>query len=184
MSLTQTLKTHQTTQKLICLSRQLEIKIAHCSWEIFVTMSHTLSPPSRDSAFTHNPISLQPSRWHTAFSHTQPLSHPASLSHSASLTPGLSLTLSLSHVATRMPQGWDRRLGLICDLIGVGFDGVGLICDLWFVVVGLFCGVLWVCFMVAVVSLVVAVLCWCWLYCVGVGFCFFFFCSTTINLYN
>ena len=33
---------------------------------------------------------------------------------------------------------WFRCLGLICDLIGVGFDGVGLICDLW----------LWVCFMV------------------------------------
>ena len=33
---------------------------------------------------------------------------------------------------------WFRCLGLICDLIGVGFDGVGLICDLW----------LWVCFVV------------------------------------
>ena len=45
----------------------------------------------------------------------------------------------------------------------MGFGGVGLICDLW----------LWVCFMVAVGLLVVAVLCW-WC-CVGVGLCFFFF---------
>ena len=44
---------------------------------------------------------------------------------------------------------WFRCLGLICDLIGVGFGGVGLICDLW----------LWVCFMVAVSLLVVAMLC-------------------------
>ena len=36
-------------------------------------------------------------------------------------------------------------------------------------VVGLFCGVLWVCFMVAVGLLVVAVLCWRWIV------CFFFF---------
>ena len=33
---------------------------------------------------------------------------------------------------------WFQCLGLICDLIGVGFGGVGLICDLW----------LWVCFVV------------------------------------
>ena len=39
-------------------------------------------------------------------------------------------------------------------------------------VVGLFCGVLWVCFMVAVGLLVVAMLCW-WC-CVGIGLCFFF----------
>ena len=44
-------------------------------------------------------------------------------------------------------------------------------------VVGLFCGVLWVCFMVAVGLLVVAMLCW-WC-CVGVGLCFFFFGSAT-----
>ena len=31
---------------------------------------------------------------------------------------------------------WFRCLGLICDLIGMGFGGVGLICDLC----------LWVCF--------------------------------------
>ena len=40
-------------------------------------------------------------------------------------------------------------------------------------VVGLFCGVLWVCFMVAMGLFVVAVLFW-WCY-VGVGLCFFFF---------
>ena len=38
---------------------------------------------------------------------------------------------------------------------------------------GLFCGVLWVCFIVAVGLLVVVMLCW-WC-CVGVGLCVFAF---------
>ena len=49
-------------------------------------------------------------------------------------------------------------------------------------VVGLFCGVLWVCFMVAMGLLVVVVLCW-WCY-VGVGLCFFFGSATGVYGYG
>ena len=44
-------------------------------------------------------------------------------------------------------------------------------------VVGLFCGVLWVCFMVAVGLLVVSVLCWRW-----IVFFFFFFFGSAIGV--
>ena len=47
-------------------------------------------------------------------------------------------------------------------------------------VVGLFCGVLWVCFMVAVGLLVVVVLWW-WC-CVGIGLFFFFFFGSAIRV--
>ena len=61
---------------------------------------------------------------------------------------------------------WFRCLGLICDLIGVGFGGVGLICDLW----------LWVCFVVFCGFVLWWLwVCWWCLCCVGVGLCFFFF---------
>ena len=59
---------------------------------------------------------------------------------------------------------WFRCLGLICDLIDVGFGGVGLICDLW----------LWVCFVVFC-GFVLWWLWVCWWCYVGVGLCFFFF---------
>ena len=61
---------------------------------------------------------------------------------------------------------WFQCLGLICDLISVGFDGVGLICYLW----------LWVCFVVFFGFVFWWLwVCWWWLCCVGVGLCFFFF---------
>ena len=60
---------------------------------------------------------------------------------------------------------WFRCLGLICDLIDLGFSGVGLICDL----------LLWVCFVVFFGFVLWWLwVCWWWLYCVGIGLCLFF----------
>ena len=75
-----------------------------------------------------------------------------------------SLILSLSHTATRMPQGWDQCVVLVfgLDLIWSAWVSVVWV---WFVICG--CGfVLWCsvgCFMVVVGLLVVVVLCWCWI---------------------
>ena len=108
-------------------------------------LPHVTQPPR---------ITLSPFSFSSAFTQTHCL-----LPHSTSLT------LSLSHAARRMPQGWDRCVVLVFGF-DLWFDWRGF--DLWFVAVGLFCGVLWVCFMVAVGLLVV--LCWRW-----IVFFFFFF---------
>ena len=74
----------------------------------------------------------------------------------------LHLTLSLSHAQPLSCSNKDATRLRSMFGFDLWFDRRGF--DLWFVAVGLFCDVLWVCFMMVMGLLVVVVLCWRWIF--------------------